>query len=54
MTQVGKYTLYEEIGRGGYGIVYRGYDMVLRVERAVKILHEALVADPVFIGRFGW
>lgn len=50
--KLGKYTLIEEIGRGGYGTVYRAYDTMLKVERAVKVLHPALVADPEFIERF--
>ena len=51
-TRIGKYLLHEELGRGGFGTVYRAFDTVLEVERAVKILHPALVADPEFIGRF--
>ena len=47
-----KYTLLEEIGRGGYGTVYRAMDDSLQIERAVKILHPTLVADPTFIERF--
>jgi len=49
---IGKYQLHEELGRGGYGTVYRAYDTVLKVERAVKVLHPALVTDPEFIERF--
>jgi len=52
MPQLGKYKLHEALGRGGYGTVYRAYDSVLKVERAVKVLHPALVADPEFIERF--
>ncbi|MBT3391951.1 MAG: serine/threonine protein kinase, partial [Chloroflexi bacterium] len=47
-----QYTLIEEIGRGGFGTVYRAVDETLQVERAVKVLHPALVADPSFIERF--
>ena len=50
--KIDKYILLEEIGRGGYGTVYRAYDTVLEVERAVKVLHPALVADSEFIERF--
>ena len=50
--KLGKYTLLEEIGRGGYGTVYRALDDALKVERAVKVLHPALVADPTFVERF--
>ena len=52
--QLGKYQLHEELGRGGYGTVYRATDTVLEVPRAVKVLHPALVADPSFIERFRW
>ena len=50
--QLDKYTLHEELGRGGYGTVYRATDNVLEVPRAVKVLHPALAADPAFIERF--
>ncbi len=50
--KLGKYTLLEEIGRGGYGTVYRARDEALQIERAVKVLHPTLVADPTFIERF--
>ena len=52
MTQLGKYHIHEEVGRGGYGTVYRAMDDVLQVERAVKVLHPELVVDPLFIERF--
>ena len=52
MTKLGKYELLEEIGRGGYGTVYHARETVLDVERAVKVLHPALAADPEFIERF--
>ena len=52
MTKLGKYELLEKIGRGGYGTVYRARETVLEVERAVKVLHPALVSDPEFIERF--
>ena len=42
----------KEIGRGGFATVYRARDEALQIERAVKILHPALVADPTFIERF--
>jgi formylglycine-generating enzyme required for sulfatase activity/serine/threonine protein kinase len=50
--QLGKYILREQLGRGGFGTVYRAHDTVLEVERAVKVLHPALTADPEFVERF--
>ena len=49
---LGKYELLEELGRGGFGTVYRARDTSLDVERAVKLLHPALASDPEFIMRF--
>ena len=47
MTRLSKYTLQEPpLGRGGYGTVYKAYDEVLKVERAIKVLHPQLAADP--------
>lgn len=52
MQTLGKYTLFESLGRGGFGAVYRAQEEVLKVIRAVKVLHPALVADSQFIDRF--
>jgi len=52
LTNLGKYNLLNKLGRGGYGTVYRAIDTVLEVERAVKVLHPPLAADPQFIKRF--
>ncbi len=52
MSTLGKYTLYESLGRGGYGTVYRAQEPVLQVVRAIKVLHQELLADPQFIERF--
>jgi serine/threonine-protein kinase len=51
-TRLGKYELLYPLGRGGYGTVYRAHDMLLNVERAIKVLHPPLVADPEFLERF--
>ena len=52
MKKLGKYEIIEQLGHSGYGTVYRAQDMTLNVERALKVLHPALVADPEFVERF--
>ena len=49
---LGKYELYEELGRGSFGAVFRANDANLNLERAVKVLHPALSTTPEFIDRF--
>jgi serine/threonine protein kinase len=51
-TKIGNYELYEQLGRGGYGTVYRAEHLALKVERAVKVLHPQLASDPQYIQRF--
>jgi eukaryotic-like serine/threonine-protein kinase len=50
--QLGKYTILEEIGRGGFGTVYRATDTVLDREVALKILHAQLMVEVDFAERF--
>lgn len=50
--RLGKYELQAEIGRGGMGIVYRGFDTQLNRPVAIKVLAPALSSDPHFIRRF--
>jgi len=52
MTQLGKYTLHEELGRGGFGTVYRATDTTLGREVALKVLHPQLTTDPDFLDKF--
>ena len=35
---IGKYYLIEKLGNGGFGAVYKAFDKVLSVEKAIKIL----------------
>lgn len=49
---LGKYEIQSEIGRGGMGIVYRGFDTVLQRPVAVKVLPPALAVDQDFVRRF--
>ena len=48
----GKFKLAEEIGRGGMGFVYRGVDLSLNREIAVKILPPHYNNDDSVVGRF--
>jgi eukaryotic-like serine/threonine-protein kinase len=47
-----RYELLEVIGDGGVGVVYRARRVKLERMLAVKVLHEALVADDGFVRRF--
>ena len=51
-TRLGKYELRAEIGRGGMGTVYRGFDPTLERTVAVKVLAPHLVWDREFVERF--
>ena len=52
MTPLGKYELHEELGRGGFGTVYRATDTALQREVALKVLHPQLTTDPDFLEKF--
>jgi len=49
--QIGSYQLSSLLGRGGMGEVYRAYDTKLRREVAIKVLPDALAADPDLLRR---
>ncbi|MBN8233287.1 protein kinase [Corallococcus macrosporus] len=48
----GKWRLEELLGAGGMGQVYRALDVALERTVAIKLLHEALCADPESVARF--
>ena len=48
----GKYVLEEKIGAGGSGVVYEATDNTLQRRVAIKLLHEGLRSDPVFLKQF--
>lgn len=50
--RLGKYEIQSEIGRGGMGMVYRGFDPTLQRTVAVKVLPPQLAMDPNFVRRF--
>ncbi len=49
---LGKYIIHEELGRGGFGTVYRATDTTLDRVVALKILDPLLTRDPSFLERF--
>ena len=51
-TRLGKYEIQAEIGRGGMGAVYKGYDQALDRYVAVKVLAPHLVWEKEFVERF--
>ncbi len=52
MKNLGKFEIHEQIGRGGFGTVYRAMDKSLDREIAIKILHPQLTVDDEFIDGF--
>ncbi len=50
-TRLGHYEIIEPLGAGGMGEVYRAHDTNLKREVAIKVLPEALAADPERLAR---
>jgi serine/threonine protein kinase len=52
MEQLGRYEIIEEIGQGGFAVVYRARDTQLDREVALKELRPALLSDTAWVERF--
>lgn len=51
-SQLGKYEIQAQLGKGGMGIVYLGYDPLLDRQVAIKVLAPHLVWEEGFVERF--
>src|SRR3954447_10150487 len=49
---LGSYKIVEKIGEGGMGAVYRGIDVMLEREVAIKMLRPELASQPQVVERF--
>ena len=50
--KVGHYEVVSELGRGGMGVVYKGFEPSLSRHVAIKLMSEALAHDPQVVERF--
>ncbi|MDQ3806451.1 MAG: serine/threonine protein kinase, partial [Acidobacteriota bacterium] len=49
---VGNYKIEQKLGEGGMGAVYRGIDMMIEREVAIKVLRAELASQPQVVERF--
>jgi WD40 repeat protein/tRNA A-37 threonylcarbamoyl transferase component Bud32 len=50
--QLGRFTIFEEVGRGGFGVVFRALDSTLRREVALKVPRPEMLTSPHVRRRF--
>ena len=51
-SRVGPYLISRSLGSGGVGEVFKGVDVMLQREVAIKVLHHEFASDPSFVERF--
>ena len=51
-SRVGNYLITKRLGAGGVGEVFKGVDVMLKREVAIKVLRDELASDPLFLERF--
>jgi len=51
-SRVGPYMVTKRLGEGGVGEVFKGVDVMLKREVAIKVLRDELASDPMFLARF--
>ena len=51
-SRVGAYLITKRLGAGGVGEVFKGVDVMLKREVAIKVLRDELASDPLFLKRF--
>jgi len=51
-SRVGAYLITKRLGAGGGGEVFKGQDVMLQREVAIKVLRDELASDPLFLERF--